>query len=451
MAATDPISEALARLSQAFFGGNQKQPDPFDIPALGSSGVADVSSMLRNANGGEPPGAFAFSPPPVADPASSALFQQFAQRQAEARGARAYDPSGDAFSSALSARRARVSGLQSSPAQLTMDEQTPVKVAQWYPLAKKYADQYQVPVEDIMAIIENESGGEPGARSGENSGGQGRAVGLMQLIPMYHGQDGADLTNPDTNIQRGVRYYAQAYHKRGKQSDKAMAEYFGGGGAFDAQGNIQRGISDINISIGDYIDKKFLPAKQRWTNRVQTGSQSAGSTAQAVATTAFQPVDGRELTPDQFKSGLSATDAMSACGPAAAIAFARAKGRNPTMKEALQMAKLSGWTQQGGMAGPGSQVQLLTRMGISTRMEQGADWARVAQTVSSGSPVILSTPQHYFVAEKYDPNTGKFDFGNSALVLRASGGQRWLSSADLSRLGYHPTASIYLTNQQAVA
>lgn len=278
MAATDPISEALARLSQAFFGGNKQPDDPFDIPALGSSGVADVSSMLRNANGGEPPGAFAFSPPPVSDPASNALFQQFAQRQADARGARNYDPSGDAFSNALTARRAKVSGLQPSPDKLTIDAQTPVKVAQWYPIAKKYADQYQVPVEDVMAIIENESGGEPGARSGENSGGQGRAVGLMQLIPMYHGQDGADLTNPDTNIQRGVRYYAQAFHKRGKDSRKAMAEYFGGGGAFDAAGNVREDIGDINIKMGPYLDGKFLPAKQRWATRLAAPPTVAPST-----------------------------------------------------------------------------------------------------------------------------------------------------------------------------
>jgi len=444
--ANDPITDALARMGQAFFGQGQQSylPQLPDLPTLDDSGLPAVDDLFGG-SGRSPFGAF--TPPPVWDQSEAALQNQFAQRAAEMRGARQAlrDPSADAYSAALNARRARVTGQTTSPDQLTVTEDTPVAVAKWYPLAKKYADQYQVPVADIMAIIENESGGEPGARSGVNPNGQGRAVGLMQLIPLYHGTDGADLTNPETNIQRGVRYYAQAYHKRGKQSDKAMAEYFGGGGAFDAQGNIRRGISDINISIGDYIDKKFLPTRAKWTTRIQTGgTQTAGSIAQAVTTTAFQPVPGRELTPNQFQSGLAATDAMSACGPAAAIAFARAKGRNPTMKEALQMAKLSGWNPQAGMAGPASQVQLLSRMGIASQMDQGADWQKITQTVSGGSPVILSTPQHYFVAERYDPQTGKFDFGNSATVLKATGGQRWLAPADLARLGYHPTASIYL-------
>jgi hypothetical protein len=163
-------------------------------------------------------------------------------------------------------------------------------VTRWYPLAKKYADQEGVPVEAIMAIIQNESGGQPGARSGVNPGDQGRAVGLMQLIPKYHGQDGADLTDPEINIQRGVRYFAQAYKKRGNDLSKAMAEYFGGGGAFDAQGNIRPDIGDVNITIGRYLPRfqATTQAYRTWLDRQQQAGPAPGLPA-AVAPAAATP------------------------------------------------------------------------------------------------------------------------------------------------------------------
>jgi murein DD-endopeptidase MepM/ murein hydrolase activator NlpD len=142
-------------------------------------------------------------------------------------------------------------------------------VTRWYPLAKKYADQFDVPVEAILAVIHNESGGNPGAASAVNSENRGRAVGLMQMLPIYHAKDGADLTNPEINISRGVRYFAQAYHNRGNDLNKAMAEYFGGGGAFDSAGNIRTDIGDMNITIGKYLPKfqAATAAYRQWLAR----------------------------------------------------------------------------------------------------------------------------------------------------------------------------------------
>lgn len=183
------------------------------------------------------------------------------------------------------------------------------------------------------------------------------------------------------------------------------------------------------------------------------------SIAKNVPDTASLPVAGNvggsvyaagNLTPNQFGEGLSTEDAYAACGPAAAIAFARRTGRNPTMQEALQLAKANGWTPEQGMAGPASQVKTLQDMGIASKLEQGVDWQKVASDVQGGNPVTISTPGHYFVAERYDPNTGKFDFGNSAKALRASGGNTWFTPAELSSLGMgQPTASIFLDNPES--
>jgi murein DD-endopeptidase MepM/ murein hydrolase activator NlpD len=181
---------------------------------------------------------------------------------------------------------AQTTGTTSTPPSGSTDTynlpNVSANVTRWYPLAKKYADQEGVPVEAIMAIIQNESGGQPGARSGVNPGDQGRAVGLMQLIPKYHGQDGADLTDPEINIQRGVRYFAQAYKKRGNDLNKAMAEYFGGGGAFDAAGNIRPDVGDINITIGRYLPKfqAVTAAYKTWLDRQGQAPSAAAQTFQ---------------------------------------------------------------------------------------------------------------------------------------------------------------------------
>lgn len=162
-------------------------------------------------------------------------------------------------------------------------------------------------------------------------------------------------------------------------------------------------------------------------------------------------------TPNQYDAskaeGLDDETAWAVCGPAAAIAFARRNGRNPTMREALGLAQQVGWTPQAGMAGPASQQQLLQRMGVAARLVDGApDWQAVAQDVERGNPVIVSTPGHYFVAERYDPKTGNFDFGNSATILRRSGGRRWFRPDELAGLGMgSPRASLFLDNPASPA
>jgi flagellum-specific peptidoglycan hydrolase FlgJ len=157
-----------------------------------------------------------------------------------------------------------------------------------------------------------------------------------------------------------------------------------------------------------------------------------------------------ELTPNQYTAGqaLSKADADAACGPAAAVAFARRNGRNPTLDEAVALAREVGWTPDAGMAGPASQVKLLQKMGIAATLT-GVDEQRIAADVQAGNPVTLDTPGHYFVAEKYDPSTGKFDFGNSAKVLRASGGQSWFTLQEAAQLGMGAfRAAIHMDNPE---
>lgn len=158
---------------------------------------------------------------------------------------------------------------------------------------------------------------------------------------------------------------------------------------------------------------------------------------------------GGDLTPNQLTAGrtLTRAEAAAACGPAAAVAFARARGMWISLDAAVAAARAVGWTPELGMAGPASQVALLRRLGIAATIEAGVDRDKLAREVRAGRPVILrvgGANPHYLVAERVDA-AGRFDFGQSALVLKSSAGRRWLALHELGSLGLsQPTHAIYL-------
>jgi len=78
-------------------------------------------------------------------------------------------------------------------------------------------------------------------------------------------------------------------------------------------------------------------------------------------------------------------------------------------------------------------------------LQPGTDWARVAQEVQAGRPVIVDTPKHYYTVSGFDPQTGQFEFGQSAGVLKASKGRTRYRPEELEGLGMGaPRATIYL-------
>jgi flagellum-specific peptidoglycan hydrolase FlgJ len=180
-------------------------------------------------------------------------------------------------------------------------------------------------------------------------------------------------------------------------------------------------------------------------SRIPAPEQAAGGS----------PYSAGSYTPNQIDAataeGLDYETALAVCGPAAAIAFARRYGRNPTMAEAVNLAKQVGWTPEQGMAGPASQQRLLQSMGVPARLVEGApNWQAVAADVQRGNPVTISTPGHYFVAERYDPESGMFDFGESARVLKASGGRRWFRPEELVSLGMgEARAVLFIDNPES--
>ena len=154
-----------------------------------------------------------------------------------------------------------------------------------------------------------------------------------------------------------------------------------------------------------------------------------------------------ELTPNQLTDGATLTpaEAEAACGPAAAVALARAIGVGPTLDEAVALARRVGWTAADGMTGLRGQVHLLAHLGVAARAVGGGgqiDWQAVARDVQRGDPVIVVTTGHYYVAERYDPESGRFDLATSAMVLRAARGQRWYAPHEIAALGTGPPRAV---------
>lgn len=307
----------------------------------------------------------------------------------------------------------------------------------WRPLidaqAKAVAQQYGVDPDELAdavhAVMQIESGGRQDAVSGAG------AQGLMQVMPFHWapGTDAATMQDPSNNVRKGAEVLAQNLRAWGDWQ-RAAAAYFG---AIDGAGNITAD-QDVGGQTGQgYVDQfgRALQSVQHWRQTGRIGGPAAVTPPTVPA--------GQDLTPDQFGDRqLSLQEAASACGPAAAVAFARYYGRTPTLREATDLGLRNGWWDaQNGMHGPQAQVQLLQSYGLPATFAPLPDWRQIEGRARAGVPTIISTPNHYFVVSAYDPNTGRYFAGNSGTAMR--GGGAWLTADDITRLGGQINGVIY--------
>lgn len=227
------------------------------------------------------------------------------------------------------------------------------------------------------------------------------------------------------------------------------------GDEVEARGRYWRRVRNAD-GIQGWVAADFLLAwdgLDRGARTVALLARSAGvePTAPLDRSWLDAPSESRSITPDQLKDGqtLSTWEAFAACAPAASVAFARATGQNLNLDEAVVAARKVGWNAAQGIPGPRAQVALLASLGIEAHQrgesEDTVDWNRVIGDVQAGLPVIVVTINHYYVAERYDPETGKLDFGNSATVLAGARGNRWFAPDEIGWIGYGtPFATIHL-------
>ena len=125
----------------------------------------------------------------------------------------------------------------------------------------------------------------------------------------------------------------------------------------------------------------------------------------------------------QFGLGLSKHEADAFCGPAAALALTGFYGNNIPVEKVREAAIQVGWNAGRGMAGPQSQVNLLKNLGVNAT---SAAWneGQAQQLLANGTPLVIDTPGHYFVADAYDPSRG-YRVGTSGTDLRQ--GSQWMT------------------------
>ena len=174
------------------------------------------------------------------------------------------------------------------------------------------------------------------------------------------------------------------------------------------------------ITVFDGIDRNAASVAG---NYARTAADAAGGAARGVL--------GQV---SQFgEKALSSSEAYAACGPAAAVRFAQMFGRNPSLREAVDLASTVGWSAGSGMAGLASEAKLFEKLGIPAR-QVGANWEKLAQEAQTGNPVVISTPGHYFTADAYNAQTGQFRVGASGTDLK--GGSEWMTPAQMEgRMG----------------
>ena len=164
-----------------------------------------------------------------------------------------------------------------------------------------------------------------------------------------------------------------------------------------------------------------------------------------------------DLTPNQLFSGRSLTreEALAACGTGGGGGVRAGQGQAGHARHGGGLCPRGRLDGPARMSGPSGQVSLLKSLGVPATLETDLDRGKIAREVQAGRPVIIRAAGgggHYFVAERLDPSSGRYDFAQSALVLKNSGGRRWFSLDELSSLGVgSPTHAIFMADGGSTA
>src|SRR5215217_7222681 len=215
--------------------------------------------------------------------------------------------------------------------------------------ARQAAERAGIDPTVFVAQIQQESGFNP------NAGSPAGALGIAQIVPRYH--PGVDPTDPYASLDYAAGLMSRLLRQYNGDWTKALVAYNGGGGAVAAW---DRGepYAESQTYVARILGNERPTAAAPPTAAPPT--TAAPTTARAVPTAMAQSQFGdRELT---------ASEAYAACGPAAAVRFAQAYGRNPTLREATDLAATVGWTPQSGMAGIASEQRLMQKLGLDTRL-----------------------------------------------------------------------------------
>jgi hypothetical protein len=158
----------------------------------------------------------------------------------------------------------------------------------YYNLINSASDKYQVPATLIAAVIKQESGFHPSARSGPGAGG------LMQLMPGTAASLGVtNVWDPKQNIDGGVRYLSQQLKTFNGNTSLALAAYNAG------PGNVKNGMIPAIPETQNYVKSIMAnwgggnidPATMPGDTSSSTGGGIAGTIVNGIQSI-FQTITG---------------------------------------------------------------------------------------------------------------------------------------------------------------
>jgi hypothetical protein len=140
------------------------------------------------------------------------------------------------------------------------------------------------------------------------------------------------------------------------------------------------------------------------------------------------------LTQAQWGSGLESQYGVdtrdAACGPLALEGLLQIGGMDTNLGSVISEAAQKGWWNTAvGMTSADNFSKMADAFGMPVANVSNA--AALAD-LESGIPVVLNTPNHYFLAQGYDPNTQLFDMGNTGLSVF---NQRYMTLAQAQGFG----------------
>jgi hypothetical protein len=297
--------------------------------------------------------------------------------------------------------------------------------------------------------IDTESQFNPAAVN-PNSG----ARGLAQFMPATAQSLGINPDNPIEALEGGARYMKQLLSQFGGDYTKALAAYNWG------MGNVAKWAGDLASLPGEtrqYIQSILTPAPKANPAALPDIPQRDVD-PQHVVSTYKRQYDLSNITPNQFEEGkalgLDPESQAALCGIAGAVALQRAAGQDPSFAQTYQTAQsLKEWSKDLGMVhGSQGEIALLGAMNVPARLGP-LNPQTIAAEVQAGRPVEINAHGgggHFFVASgvRQGENGLEFNFGNSAAILRRSGGQTWFRLDQLAGLGVGtPSEAIYLGSE----
>jgi tape measure domain-containing protein len=289
-------------------------------------------------------------------------------------------------------------------------------------LLNQMANKYKLDAKLFTAQMQLESAGfDPRVTSGARRGGSGE-VGIGQMMPATLTaalqKNGLTLDqylgDAKVQVELAAQHMAELVAVFGDY-DKALQAYNGGSGG-----------------VGSAATQKYASLVHEIATTLQSQNAGGAGTQLMSASAGRMNLNVDQITAGR-QAGLSMAEAQAICGPYAAVLFAQATGKNPSLAEAKELASAVGWTAGAGMGGTGNFMSLLGRMGINA-VRQAATPENVNAALAAGNPIALSTPRHYFVGSG-GTAAGGINVGATGTVMGRYGGTANMTLDQINSVG----------------